>query len=80
MSISVAWSDPRSADDADPIALLTESLADKDDIIQSQYAELTEARRQLGLMREAVEYWRAAAANRWVSEPIPDGGFKGAMP
>jgi hypothetical protein len=49
MTVEIAWSDPRPADDADPIALLTESLADKDDIIQSQYAEIASLRHRLEL-------------------------------
>jgi hypothetical protein len=48
-AVQVAWSDPRPADDADPIALLTESLADKDDTIQSQYAEIVSLRHRLEL-------------------------------
>lgn len=40
---------------------LTQSLREKDDVIQAQYAELTEARRQLTLLREAVEHWKAKA-------------------
>jgi hypothetical protein len=43
------------------IALLEQSMREKDDIIQAQYAELTEGRRQLELMREAVEHWKAKA-------------------
>jgi hypothetical protein len=46
----------------DAIALLMRSLREKDDVIQAQYAELTEARRQLGLLREAVEHWKAKAS------------------
>jgi hypothetical protein len=44
------------------IAALEQSLREKDDIIAAQYAELTEARRQLELLREAVEHWKAKAA------------------
>lgn len=43
------------------IDLLTAALREKDDVIQAQYVELTEARRQLGLMRAAVEEWREKA-------------------
>jgi len=44
------------------VALLEQSLRDKDDIIEGQHAELTEARRQIELLREGISHWRAKAA------------------
>jgi hypothetical protein len=49
MSIGVAWSDPRPPDNIDPIKLLTESLAEKDSIIQTQYTEIVSLRHRLEL-------------------------------
>ena len=50
------------------ILSLESALRDKDDIIQSQYAEITELRRQLALATEGVKHWRREAERLSVDE------------
>lgn len=46
----------------DQIAQFEQLLREKDDMLQAQFMELTECRRQLALAQEGVTHWRRMAA------------------
>lgn len=59
----MSFGTPFPASGRSEISLLEQSMREKDDIIQAQYAELVELRRQHELALGAITFWKAKAGS-----------------